>query len=217
MLLYKYKSLRELDHTLDILLNERLYCSSYLELNDPFEGLFSASIRIPPEERVKYLLLRLPDSLRVTKSVSDLPYDSKDRVRICSLSSSPSDILLWSHYADGHKGMAIEFDASGLEATIHRVEYVDELPLYSHTLLGMPTPQELLTHKTRHWEYEHEYRVICEERFLEVKGRIRRVLLGSRISDLHFKVIQRACSPQISLVRTTIDTKSLVVKEMKNA
>ncbi len=216
MLLYKYKSLRNIDHTLDILLNQRLYCSPYIELNDPFEGLFSASIRIPPNERIKYPFIRLPDSLKVTKSVDDLPYDSKDRVRICSLSSSPSDILLWSHYADGHKGIAIEFNVSGLEAAIHPVKYVNVLPLYSGTLLGMPTPQELLTYKTKHWEYESEYRVICEERFFDVARRIGRVLLGSRISKLHVEFLHKVCSPQISLVHTKIDTKSLKVKEIAN-
>jgi hypothetical protein len=214
MLLYKYKSLRNLDHTLDILLNERLYCSPYLELNDPFEGLFSASIHIPPRERAKYPFFRLPDSLKVTKSVDDLPYDSKDRVRICSLSASPSDILLWSHYADGHKGIAIEIDALGLEAIIHEVKYADVLPQYSYTLLGMPTPEELLTHKTQHWKYEAEHRVLCEEPFLDVAGKIRRVLLGSRISRLHGELLHKVCSPQISLVHTKIDTESLKVIEI---
>jgi hypothetical protein len=175
MLLYKYKSLKNLDHALDILLNQRLYCSPYLELNDPFEGLFSASIHLPPRERAKYPFFRLPNSFRVTKSVDDLPYDSKDRVRICSLSASPSGILLWSHYADGHKGIAIELDASGLEGTIYEVKYADVLPQYSYTLLGMPTPQELLTHKTEHWKYEAEYRALCEAPFLDVAGRIRRL------------------------------------------
>lgn len=214
MLLYKYKSLRTIDHTLDILLNQRLYCSPYIELNDPFEGLFSALIRIPPKERIKYLLFRLPDSFGVSKSVNDLPYDSKDQVRICSLSSSPSDVLLWSHYADGHKGIAIELEVSGLEAIIHKVNYVDVLPRYSATLLGMPTPQELLTHKTKHWEYESEYRVLCEETFFDVAGRISRVLLGSRISSLHVELLRRVRSPQIPLIRTKIDTRLLRVKEV---
>ena len=40
MILYKYRSLENLEHVLDIILNQRLYCSTYPELNVPFEGLF---------------------------------------------------------------------------------------------------------------------------------------------------------------------------------
>lgn len=99
---------------------------------------------------------------------------------------------------------------------IHEVHYVNVLPRYSYTLLGMPTPQELLTYKTQHWAYEAEYRVLCEEPFLDVAGRIRRVLVGSRISKLHLEFLRRVRPPKIGLIRTGIDTKSLKVKEVGN-
>ena len=41
MKLYKFRSFDNIEYTLDILINERLYCSSHEALNDPFEGLFS--------------------------------------------------------------------------------------------------------------------------------------------------------------------------------
>lgn len=40
MILYKYRSLTNLEHVFDIILNQRLHCSTYPELNDPFEGIF---------------------------------------------------------------------------------------------------------------------------------------------------------------------------------
>ena len=42
MILYKYRSLSNFEHVADIILNDRLYCPTYEELNDPFEGLFVA-------------------------------------------------------------------------------------------------------------------------------------------------------------------------------
>lgn len=42
------------------------------------------------------------------KSISELPlFENKT---VCSLTASLSDIRLWSHYADGHTGVAIEID-----------------------------------------------------------------------------------------------------------
>ena len=46
MILFKFKSLGTLDHVLDILLNDRLYCAPYSNLNDPFEGQFIAQNQI---------------------------------------------------------------------------------------------------------------------------------------------------------------------------
>lgn len=40
MKLYKFRSLDNIEFTFDILLNERLYCANYKDLNDPFEGIF---------------------------------------------------------------------------------------------------------------------------------------------------------------------------------
>ena len=40
MKLYKYRSLDNMDYVFDILSNGLVYCSSYKDLNDPFEGQF---------------------------------------------------------------------------------------------------------------------------------------------------------------------------------
>jgi len=42
MILYKYRSLEQFEYVLDILLNERLYCSYYKDLNDPLEGIYAS-------------------------------------------------------------------------------------------------------------------------------------------------------------------------------
>ena len=51
MLLYKYRTLSNPESALDILLNQRLHCSRYLELNDPFEGLFLETLGISVRKR----------------------------------------------------------------------------------------------------------------------------------------------------------------------
>src|SRR5437667_3269872 len=41
--LYRYRSIANLDRELDSILKGYLYCSPYMKLNDPMEGLFTSS------------------------------------------------------------------------------------------------------------------------------------------------------------------------------
>jgi hypothetical protein len=168
MILYKYRSIANLDFALDIILNYRLYCSTYQSLNDPFEGLFLTTIYLTPQERVR-LSFPLPlvnvGSIKSYKRIEDIIFSSVDRIRICSLSSSIRDVRMWSHHADGHKGVVIGIDFSGLESKVYGVKYSEELPSFGSTLLTQPHPYEVLTCKTRHWEYEAEYQLIHESEF----------------------------------------------------
>ena len=212
MILYKDRSLNNLDHILDILVHSRLYCAPYLEMNDPFEGLFSATIHIPPKDRAKYLFFTLPDSFSVTKSVNDLFHSSKDRVRICSLSSSLSEVRLWSHYADGNRGIALEIDFSGIENTVHKVIYSDKLPSYGYTILTAPNPIEVLTRKTFHWSYESEFRIIHEAEYFDIKERLKAIYVGSRINNTHLEFINKMKLPEIPIIHTDIDSKRIEVR-----
>ena len=187
MKLYKYKSLTNLEHVLDIILCEKLFCALYNELNDPFEGLFLTTIKLSYS---RLLALKVPfpphlvnSSIKQYKTIEDLLSDVS-KTRICSLSSDMSDVRLWSYYADGHKGIVIEIDFSGLESKIHEVKYSEKLPSFGFTLLTGPPPHEVLSCKTIHWAYEKEYRVIHEYKFFPISKRIKGIYLGTRISDV---------------------------------
>ena len=117
MILYKYRSLANLEHVLDIILNQRLHCSTYPELNDPFEGLFVTTTTITAADFLKNkiaipLFTKLPIKRQKVNEAKDLSGGAIDKVKICSLSSDLSDVRLWSYYADGHKGIVFEIDFS---------------------------------------------------------------------------------------------------------
>ncbi|MGB8764645.1 MAG: hypothetical protein WCD07_07625, partial [Burkholderiales bacterium] len=62
MILYKYRSFDNYEFLLDILINERLYCSIYKNLNDPF-GL-------PPKPRTHLIgMILLSEVLNATTSI----------------------------------------------------------------------------------------------------------------------------------------------------
>lgn len=221
MILYKYRSLANLEHVLDIILNQRLHCSTYPELNDPFEGLFITTTTIRPSDFLKSKILpspfvKWPIKLKRAKEVKDLGV-AIDKVKICSLSSNLNDVRLWSYYADGHKGVVFEIDCSGLEK-IYEVKYSEELPKGSIALLGQPSIQEVLSRKTKHWDFESEYRIICEGKYLEegkyfgIKGRIKAIYLGTRISEPHRKLLNKIAPTEIAIYTTKIDEETIKVE-----
>lgn len=89
------------------------------------------------------------------------------------LSEKEDDILMWSHYTFGHRGLCIEFDAIHDAATSGRmlfgqalkVNYSVELrPTVNVMDIGEPEEyQKALLTKSNHWEYEQEWRIIKTE------------------------------------------------------
>src|SRR3569623_70293 len=100
MLFYKLRGFEKPDRIHDILTNERLYCAPWYQLNDPFEGRIRQRMSFPGWKR------RV-----ISDGTLDDFYPSEEGVfRVCSLSASVNDVRLWSHYADGHSGLAVEID-----------------------------------------------------------------------------------------------------------
>ena len=93
-----------------------------------------------------------------------------DRFKITCLSENSNHILMWSHYADGHKGVCLQFKdvkqcLNAGEITMHyeRVNYVpcDKRPTLK-PLSTAPVPLiKTLSTKYNMWEYEKEWRIIA--------------------------------------------------------
>lgn len=108
---------------------------------------------------------------------------------ILSLTPKPLNYLMWSHYANSHKGFCIGFDADILyEITgggLGPVSYSDELPklrLFGDTF-DFHTKQ--LATKSKIWEYEEEYRVVKSKASKKVikypKEMIKKIFLGCKM------------------------------------
>lgn len=220
MKLYKYRSLQNLKIVLDILLSERLYCSTYDKLNDPFEGLFLTTISYG---------IGLPGGLnimpgmglgqgKVINNIKDINSESFQKTRICSLSSSINDVRLWSHYGDGHKGIAIEIDLPQEETKLHEVTYNTELPSYSASILSDPHEHvKVLTNKTDHWAYEAEYRIINELEYFNITDKISAIYLGYRINNNDRDLLRKIVSTSIPFIETTINHHKIIVEPLANA
>ena len=86
---------------------------------------------------------------------------------VLSLAEHWSCPLMWSHYADQHKGVCIEYDfADSGFSSLRPVEYTDERSLKASQLLSISDPmgehnlvkQKLFYTKAPQWAYEREWR-----------------------------------------------------------
>lgn len=124
---YKYRGC--IQRTWDIIANRELYFSTPQNLNDPLDASIDiqseyerAKLHVyktdtHPEGRRSFLITML-DSIR--KGVDE---DGKDiylnralylfmqNIGVLSLSKTAHDALLWSHYADGHRGVCLGFNS----------------------------------------------------------------------------------------------------------
>jgi hypothetical protein len=89
------------------------------------------------------------------------------KLGILCLSMKRDDILMWSHYADGHTGFCLEFAKEGLKSWnfCAPIRYRKSYPTFKEFA---NYPRELhrlfLLRKSEHWKHEKEWRVIanCE-------------------------------------------------------
>lgn len=79
---------------------------------------------------------------------------------IC-LTSDPKNILMWSHYADNHRGFCLQFNTQGIFGKAKQIKY-SELP--KKIDIFEATKEEwfdaCLLHKYKTWSYEKEYRLV---------------------------------------------------------
>lgn len=116
------------------------------------------------EFRKKLLEDAINDFSREEGEVAARKYQSRIRsitdstLGFLCLSKTPSNILMWSHYADCHRGMVIEFDSNHeyFRFGTQEVIYSDKRP--SMVLHDENPSTEILRTKSLDWEYEQEVR-----------------------------------------------------------
>jgi hypothetical protein len=193
--LYKFRSFsgdEQKSRVKDILLNHRIRFSRLSELNDPTEGqpIFSlgdwnsvdyrkhfedyiwhcqrniAVVQTKEEFLAKFRLIsKDAHEVHIREMVMKNQRVIENTWRILSLSANLNQELMWSHYSDSHKGLALVFDAFGGEfGMAFKVEYVQERkPLDVTTQNLNDILHATLLTKRISWAYEEEYRCIASE------------------------------------------------------
>jgi hypothetical protein len=89
--------------------------------------------------------------------------ETNEKIRICSFSISKQSLLLWSHYADEHKGIAIEYDfldteliRTFIQPVVYRKQ-IEKIGFFEEYNTMKMVGSSLI--KSRDWEYEEEWRL----------------------------------------------------------
>ena len=155
---YKFRDLRNYKYLLDIFLNQRLYSASFRILNDNLEGQFLYDL----STEIKRFRLN--------------PTKQK-HLSVCSFSENYKNHLMWSHYADGHRGIVIGFQIDQSKYMIDKVNY-DGLANFENLPRRFDEVKSVFLNKINDWKYEEEYRVITEKQdFINIK--IKEVFFGA--------------------------------------
>jgi hypothetical protein len=132
-------------HAVSNLRHRRLKIATFDDLNDPFELWAIAQ----PDRALRRGLRRWKEQIARKYGV------------LC-FSKAWNNPVLWSHYGDRHRGIALGFDINS--DIVKEVTYTDRRPRFNRA--DEPTLHMLLYTKHRDWRYEEEVRVYArlEER-----------------------------------------------------
>lgn len=147
------------------------------------------------------------------------------------MSEENLSMLMWSHYADQHRGMCIEFERRSDNelgsSACKKVKYVSEASLSVEGLDFIRNPENVLNNalytKLKDWKYEKEWRLVyfkpsdakSLQRCCPLPGKIKSITFGERSSETDMNIVINASrlamldqAERISLFRTAIDREN---------
>lgn len=139
---------------------------------------------------------------------------------ICCFTKSKENILLWSHYADSHKGVCLGFDYDILKKNFPQyddVDYNDE-PFYFDIKNGSESIGKTALRKSSDWKYEDEVRFFMERRksVSFYHDALLEVNFGSRCKSRDMLNVQHLISkfsyPNCNFYQSTINQKKYSVE-----
>lgn len=217
---YKYQTINE--HLFESLKNNQLYFSDPRNFNDPLDSVIDGYY-----EGTNYEWLKSPnvDDIREIEVGIKISFLKRNGEKIrydipkigehfgisyipltCSFSERRDNILMWSHYANDHKGVCLCFKSKykpsppkqepeyeyvltiNLEdAPLYKIKYQNVAPKKLNFLdksYHKRVPEFMLT-KSLDWEYEKEYRTVLPEEWTPNKNNFKKEELEGIIFGLN--------------------------------
>ena len=157
----------------------------------------------------------------------------EEAIRTCgvaSLSATPFEVLMWSHYADNHRGICIEYERTANNdlggSACRRVEYSNRRPI-TKDLSFFQDPEgftnRILYTKAPCWKYELEWRLVFFSkepgklvRERSTDARVRSITFGIRASRSDIQTVRALLKekPDIQLYQMRTDGNSFDLKSV---
>jgi hypothetical protein len=184
---YKYRTIDNYKYFVDILLYNRLFASNYQKMNDPMEGIYYTNRDLLSQDAKNKIL------------------QEKGDIKFCCLAKRPNNMLMWSHYANGHSGIALGVRVNKNNNNIEKIEYYSD-----HTFIdnySERTARDILCRKLEYWRYEQEIRIFPKTTSNYISCKIEEIILGRKILEENEALIR-------DMVRK-IDDNIRVIKEVE--
>lgn len=183
--LFRYRSFRRFDDdTVEVQRREiaaikegYIWAAAYHQMNDPMEGTFFARRQSSGDLYFETIL----ESIR----------EGKQRTGIACFSETPTNELMWAHYADEFRGICIAYDFSDLResleanAAFSRLFYTENPPNLDLGENNLEADvRRVLSSKSQKWGYEREWRMFTTRLgriYYRNPAAVRTIYFGHRI------------------------------------
>ena len=178
--LYKYRTINR--HTLHMILFSEAYFSLPIEFNDPFDCNIMPDLVYTEEEKEKFISDLIKNGKITHEECNTLSNDTekiftdgwkytfnniRNNLRVFCLSEVNNNAMMYSHYAESHKGICLEFKVTddSFWEELEYVHYRNEVPVFHpfHNDMNL-IHKELIEIETSikscSWSYEKEWRII---------------------------------------------------------
>ncbi len=227
--LYKYTPHNNDSRKYEIITKSQLWFSKTESFNDPIDSKLDYRQQYSYSEIEEFYKNFLRDKPNHSQSLAEIlqnwgnnssfieqlnrVFDKyRKELGVLCFSKNPENILMWSHYANNHKGIVYQFKpdlflnakTSSFNGLPYKVEYPKdrsyELLSYAKTRKEKKDQfaKELLT-KAKDWEYEEEYRMIDFEIFENDRNKnfkkesLISIIFGVRTSDIEIDIMKYLC------------------------
>lgn len=219
MSLFKFKSAKTIeDLTRDIqtIKDDQIWFSGVQYLNDPFEKVYSTKTFDEYESSEQIVT----DFFIPYRKTIDEYFE---KVGVLSLCEENTNLVMWSHYSDNHRGYCIEYELNSNiinklnfenddEVFLMEIEYEDN-PI---DFLSLPSNfQFYLRRKSNLWKYENEFRYISSKNGLHniPKDAVKAIYLGANINKIVKDTFFRLCTDKkINLYQSKLSKNSYTLK-----
>lgn len=167
----------------DTLINSSLWLSSRAAFNDPFDTKAKFIIDGKPQiirNRLNELIKKHHPNLGGIKRKNKVdeimanPTEfqaklenssaySLNGIGACCFSTDPRNLLMWSHYANHHRGIVLQFEVVRDTSTLLKalpVDYSKDYPIINWVKELHKEIRKAFLKKFKTWEYENEWRIV---------------------------------------------------------
>lgn len=241
---YRYRSLSN-EYEIDNIIQEQIWLSTPTEFNDPYDSMINIDVdqmlkkylegnkeiiseynRLAGKDKKKARHYIEKEKAKLQKGMDKDLEILRKSFGIACFSEIYDSLLMWSHYADYHRGICLEYNYEDIRKLVPfcPVVYTNNFENLANyvDIKGDKIDNNairLFLNKSKEWSYENEWRIIdCLSENGAENGKIlkemkpQKILMGCKIGDINErKIIKIANNLHIPVNKMKMDSKKFRV------